>query len=1303
MIGLLSSMTTSKETISLNQALNGLQSLLEKRTGGSINIRGIHYQLLYSCWLMLDSFKIEDSEASIRLEGIEDVDFIGSQLSSDKEYIQLKTSVNNMDAGAFWNMGVLQNFALVYQSDSQGRFKLVYNMKIADGNLSALVNGKLNPKQKAFWHDKIQSIGISNSEEFLSRLTFEQHTSNELLSSLQKILLKDWSINHGTELQYLRSLFFNVLEWSKERATVTRSAICKLFQDVLDSYSKAPINEAIRYEWISTVDFSSVKSNLEDYYDGQAARPSHIGMGLPVRRKSWERKLMYSLQTNDVTAIRSSSGQGKSTLAWLVTHQLKADSNIYQLHNCQEAKQANALNEFLQSRLSIGERPLVVIDGLNLMTEAWALLVEKTKDLNIKYLLTTREEDWYRYGADISKVKVELIDVFMSAQEAKEVYEQLKKKGRVHISVGDWQAVWERVHTKGLLIEYTYLLTKGQMLHDRLKAQIRALHDSRSSGAKLELLRMISLADCLDITLGTQSLITYVKKDIGFDQDRGELLNELKKEYYIDFDSDQIIGLHPVRSSHLKDLLHESIGITSSLVNLYKIINEEQKQTFFVNAQKQLKSTERKKFYHLIAGDLAEGNFSDMVFALDGIMYGEPIQYWLEHKSIYDAAYDTGGGELFNLCTIPFPSANSLDQLADIMGAKGGNLRRLAEIQRQLPRFDFKDTNMGQLALALQERLAKRNSPISSYGGLEWLVEWFRLLNVPFHCPVLKKDIDINELVGMNISEAKELLLYFQVNDPVGYEKFSLSHKATLISFLKRETNTLTIEEKGNELHMEYLLFDQEVPHANQLGVFRLQTAAALLPHYERYNIAGVMLPFPSEYLVTEAKRNAVKHLTKEALGDLFKVHINVIWTSSIEKNYQAESAYHWQKQRIEFRKIILIWAKEICRFIDALLERNESKRKAAIKAVISLEASLTKSRTALRAYPKYNLQYPEISIAEPHEKKIKDWLFPVYNFINQLNNIFQPETPHDRNLAVINLKESVEKLEDMQRGFHEVEKQTVAYFNSQEVDREETLVFRRLYITIAYYLKQLPLETKMAERVGKKAAEEWWAFYEVNKLRKLQQTLENIAAETTRQFVFPNGIEEDSKLIHISFGIRNLNFADEDALTALMMDLAPIADLDFDFCTILSVTGNTTIVGLRFKKEYFEAIKNKLAGDDDTSVQDFRPIPITIDEAYLRFYPNLAPPVRDEAMKVKEQITRALFALWKLCEFHRRLDRNSSIEKRWLEEAEDNYVAEIKAHLAGTTAIDAELRLFIEQAIKSPAGISNEVVLQQLFFLYSN
>lgn len=432
-------MNTQQKAPTLNKFTDELENLLKKRIGGSVNFRGIYYQILYASYLILKELR-GTSEKSITMEGIEDIDLNTSQnILNGQLYTQVKSSVNKMDAGSFWDLGVLQNFAETFEINPNSKFKLVYNMEIAKGNLHSLMHKK---DLSDFWQTKFTTLKYNiNYNDLLSNISFEYKTSTELFNDILISLFKDWGINKGTELQILRSLFYNVFIWSKNRITVTNTDIIALFQDIKDSYSKAPVNNAILNNWIIKVSYDITEShNAEDFYDGKAARPAHIKLGLPVKRKIWQKKVYDSVFESDVTVVRSSSGQGKSTLAWQTGYDLKEKNNysIYELRSCKDYNEANSIAEFLESRILIGEKPLLIIDGLNTLVESWFEIVSTTRDFPVKYLLTTRQEDWFRFGADISRINLATVDISLSMVEARELFEELKRKHKIHPDIQKW-------------------------------------------------------------------------------------------------------------------------------------------------------------------------------------------------------------------------------------------------------------------------------------------------------------------------------------------------------------------------------------------------------------------------------------------------------------------------------------------------------------------------------------------------------------------------------------------------------------------------------------------------------------------------------------------------------------------------------------------------------------------------------------------------------------------------------------------------------------------------------------------------
>lgn len=345
-----------------------LEAIATKRLGGAINFRGISYQLLYASCRLLEMGVENSWMASVQLEGLEDIDLRGSDIVEDAEYVQIKTSQNPLDASRLWSLNVLQNFLEVHEANPKARFRLVYNMPISGGHLQHLIQKEFNPPMLAYWQSKLVSAQKKttplDTPTFLAQLAFEHITQTTLYNNLVNKLLSEYGVNSGTEEQFIKSLFYHAFTWSQERTIVQPSDVHRVLQEVKDTFSRAPTNEAVRHKWITAVSFGNSDSLPADdasYFEGMAAQPFHIARRLPVRRPEWEEIVQTRLADDDVVLIKASSGQGKSTLAWQVAYALLAQGRqVYQVTLCRRPEEANSIREFLEARVRIGELPLVV-------------------------------------------------------------------------------------------------------------------------------------------------------------------------------------------------------------------------------------------------------------------------------------------------------------------------------------------------------------------------------------------------------------------------------------------------------------------------------------------------------------------------------------------------------------------------------------------------------------------------------------------------------------------------------------------------------------------------------------------------------------------------------------------------------------------------------------------------------------------------------------------------------------------------------------------------------------------------------
>lgn len=237
--------SSSTQTINKKQQLD---TIFNNRNGGAINIRGLSFQLLYACNRILIELTKSCPEKKIRLEGIEDVDVINIDHS---EYIQLKTSINPFDAGKFWELGVLQNFLQVHEADQSSKLVLVHNTTFSKGHLTNLAENKLSQSDLDYWTSKLNTVidPNTNISTFLASISFQKETDNTLANSCVQQLIEKFNLSEGNYFRYFQALHHNVFLWSRDRQTIAWEDLQNMIQEVTDSFSKAPSNPAIKYNW----------------------------------------------------------------------------------------------------------------------------------------------------------------------------------------------------------------------------------------------------------------------------------------------------------------------------------------------------------------------------------------------------------------------------------------------------------------------------------------------------------------------------------------------------------------------------------------------------------------------------------------------------------------------------------------------------------------------------------------------------------------------------------------------------------------------------------------------------------------------------------------------------------------------------------------------------------------------------------------------------------------------------------------------------------------------------------------------
>ncbi len=1242
---------------------NSLKNIEANRTGGSIAIKGFNFQFLYSCFVILEELS-KDKDFKIKLEGIDDIDILHRN-----EYIQVKTSKNTIDSNRFWSMGVLQNNLQVYQYDKDTKFRFVYDTEISKGFLKLFENKKYTDDFIDYWNKKL-NIDPLDLEVFLKQITFEKNNKEDLIKKCIQLLIKTFDLNNSIENQYLIALLYHVSKWSEERKTVTYKDVMNVIQALKDSASKTQSNQSIQRNLIKEVSFDVTSRDELGYYDGKSAKPIHIALDLPVVREKWEETLLHTIHKFDVSVIKASSGQGKSTLAWQVAKKLKNNGyTIYQLNYCNTIESVEMLVDFFEARLKIGQMPLIVIDNLDMRIKEWAKLAERLFAFPIKFIITSREEDWFRYGADISKLNLTVTDIHLFQDEAKHIFRKLKDKNKINSSVTNWQSAWEKVHKNGLLIEYVYLLTHGKMLHERLQTQVEQLNNDKDAKAKLEILRLVTLSDIMNIKIQTKKLSEYINQTIIFEGDRGEVFRALSKEYYIQFSNKYIGGLHPIRSKHLVAILHEYVSIEESLVNLLDIIEDEYVYDYFLNLPSLFSDTDTQDFLKDVSKRLANRDIKIIVEAIDGLMHYEPYSHWKKNQKIYDDVYSKDLIQFFVNFNSVFINIDTFEDMQNIEEFQF--LDYLVDKKKMLTEFSFENTFVYQICLYLSQELS--NKTITNFTGLDYLVKWFKKTDnfIPELVSFDEKSI-LTYLHTKNLKEVSSLFTYLYVKFLSDYIAFINKNKNEIFSVLKVKTDSLEILEENDEILIKYIAHYEKMGNLNKCSMNRIEAVYSVFPNYDKYKASVIYFPYPNDEIYKWSIIDAEISIPKENLFDDFDVHLNVIWRKTIMKYYSYESIYEWQLYYVQLRKKLINFTMECNRLFEYIFEGKKTKN---IEPIYDEVFELFRTEKDFPISIKLGIKEP----FEEERKNINDFVRAFRNFMNQLVQLLDRS---NMTSPFMNLEDAFFKLQNMQNSFEVIQKETYHYFDLNELKVEENYWYERLKNTIEFYINSDLKKINNAKEYIKN-----WINKREEKLLFDANTIFDSLSVYGFNLFKPTKITQVNNYKEITIGIEGY---EENLLEIILYELIDFKFLDIDYINIIIVDNQEAIGGFRVSKTFLETILDEQKYEDDDFI-GLLPI--------LKFTEELLNPISITVKQQKENkelgiLFQCIYKIWKLSQYNAYLNRNNKEEEKWYQEMVKNTKLFLDNNKLYLTKEEFELIVVLFEDINN---ISTDILIEVL------
>lgn len=1024
----------------MNDFLN-IDSLLRDRYHGAINIRGIRFQLLYSLSQALIMLGPAAEATGITLEGIEDADL---KLHTGTEYIQVKTSSKPWK----WHQlsEPVESFLKVMRADPAARLRLVFSF-VPSGDMHTLANmQRLSEKERDRITNKFRDMcakagaTLPEADQLLRQMHIETAEEKRLIELAVTALAESFDIGADAATIYMDALLARLLRWAEERQTVTAEDIRLVHHDFQESQSIEAEFRAYgkglleRIAWECDPDTAS-------FYDGKGAQPSHVSAGLDVARPRWAELIGAALGRARVCVIKSSSGQGKTTLAYRYVQDNWPRDNTFSLRVAETDEQVALISAYLRSRSKLLPGLHLLIDGADRRMRLWPEVAKSVVESGGQVLVTARNEDWRRF-AKLSLFTFEVIEPELDLTEAVSIFRSFKREGRVHPSVRTAEHAYELVDKPHLLIEYVYYITHGEMLADRLKDQISQFEDLGEDVGKIDLLRRVSLANMYGARLDAGKLIG----DVGLRGDTQRTLLALNDEYLTISDG-EISELHWVRSEHLTTILHQG-GFPSktrtAIGCLHSIVGSDL-DTFVASAIAD-PDVDHGDFISALATLAVQSGIPLVLTCLDGLFSGGERAFFDRNIEVFDKAYELCAATPFFMAVNLGPII-SYDVIGEMRRTLGERLSYFDDLSELLPQIVQTDRGLHVCRDFLQQvcQLLGHEWLSKSVNDLGHLLDWCGLTNTA----VLSwNDIRDRLLVGSHVFELSlpDFCMFAQglhrYDEPM-YHKWLKLHRDSIIGFLKLHTDSTQIELKRNVVKAEFIVDAEGLQNDNDQSVSRLEYFRSVFPHLKTYCAQGIwLLPFGLEHEYDQS----TKHIPRENLHFKSDATKNGLWVDIVESRYRADSYYTYQDKLTSARraavKLVDGFAKNLRRGLQGQ-SHSFSRVADDSESVFSLLSQIPEPPSQMPASTRKELK-----------SDVGSWATSLQNFLRQVAD----DDQKTKRLAIHNFLDATKRLRNLHSSFEHLLLYSPDYFEASELPIHEIGSYSKLCELLEVWLTPPPL-----------------------------------------------------------------------------------------------------------------------------------------------------------------------------------------------------------------------------------------------------
>ncbi|MGW8820852.1 hypothetical protein ACWGNU_01945 [Paenibacillus lautus] len=403
-------------------------------------------------------------------------------------------------------------------------------------------------------------LSSKNVDWLLSSLIFEKVDIEQMQLSIKKQISSYVTVMAAPDIAQ-SLLIQHVSDLSKSKGHISlkqwQEHMYKIGTDIaaFDGYFKEYQKALLR---LCDLSLGGTTEQLKvEFEQGVSTHPSHIRHDLDLPRDAWLSKIANAVETSKAVIIKGVSGQGKTALCYRFLLNNYPEQLVFCVRSVSSIGQAENLAVALSGIAKHTDNMIIYID-VNPGDQQWVFLIQElqARGIAVPVLVSIREEDYNMTRLDGSTIRFEIIELCLSKQEAREIYERYTTNSP-HPLFRSFDEAWGRFGGEGPLIEFAYLLTNTQTLKHRLRAQIENLLLEKNPDSWFTLLQLVSFVGQIGCPLNFFAL----KQEIG----GGNLSAAVKRmsdEYLIRTSEDGqfIETLHPLRAQIISSILKTEIG-----------------------------------------------------------------------------------------------------------------------------------------------------------------------------------------------------------------------------------------------------------------------------------------------------------------------------------------------------------------------------------------------------------------------------------------------------------------------------------------------------------------------------------------------------------------------------------------------------------------------------------------------------------------------------------------------------------------------------------------------------------------------